>query len=89
MSSIPRGKWYCQIPKLQALLTQGIFRISGSAKRVEELRTAFEILPVNFEIGEVAQIHDVSTLLKGQLRDQAESLLTGKLFSIFTATAGI
>jgi hypothetical protein len=72
-----------------ALETQGIFRISGSAKRVEELRQAFEILPVGFDIGEVAQVHDVSTLLKGLLRDQPESLLTGKLFPLFTAAAGM
>jgi hypothetical protein len=72
-----------------ALETQGIFRVSGSAKRVEELRQAFEVLPVDFDIREGGfLVHDVSTLLKSQLRDQTESLLTGKLFNIFTAAAG-
>ncbi|XP_072286946.1 rho GTPase-activating protein 36 [Pyxicephalus adspersus] len=78
----------CSYIEKYGLQTEGIFRIAGSKKRVEQLREEFansgDVL-----LGEDTCVHDISAVLKGFLRDLREPLLPQELYTAFIQAAGL
>lgn len=73
----------------RGLDTPGIFRVPGSAKRIEVLKKAFESDPYNVPKLDYAQfnVHDVAGVLKMYLRELPEPLLLARLYRPFLAAA--
>jgi len=70
--------------KENGLQTKGLFRLSGSSERIEELRQKMDKDPasVKFQVIE-PEIHAVAVLMKYFLRELPEPLFTFKLYTSF------
>ena len=67
------------------LHSTGLFRVSGSKKRVRQMREEWDA-GNDIRLGPNLNPHDVAALLKMFLRDLPEPLLTRELYSPFIAT---
>lgn len=83
---IPRVVSACfRFIEANGLRTEGIFRVSGSKKRVRQIREAYD--RGDFVIFTRDQSpHDVGALLKEYFRDLPEPLLTRDLYNVFTSS---
>jgi len=77
------------IQNLLGMDTQGIFRQSGSAKRIESLRNMFDQDPLkDIQIDDSVYLpHDIAGVLKLYLRELPEPLLTMRLYKCFIAAS--
>ncbi len=71
----------------KGLYTEGIFRLSGSAERIQELKEVFNRGEIP-TLGE-NDVHNAAGLLKAFLRELPEPLLTFESYNSFIAAKGI
>ncbi|PIK51949.1 putative rho GTPase-activating protein 6 isoform X2 [Apostichopus japonicus] len=82
---IPRVVSACfRFIEAYGLRTEGIFRVSGSKKRVRQIRESYDKGEVVIFTRDQSP-HDVGALLKEYFRDLPEPLLTRDLYNIFTS----
>jgi len=78
----------CDYIRKQGLDESGIFRLSGRASRINELRMQYNMAQV-FDINAEKEVHAVTGLLKRYLRELPEPLLTQEKFETVLAASTV
>ncbi|KAI9033328.1 Rho GTPase activation protein, partial [Hyaloraphidium curvatum] len=81
----------CRFIREAGLRTEGIFRISGSERRIATKYPEFDTPPTYglHTSWDGYTVHDVATILKKYLRDVPEPLFTNELFPYFLQTLDV